>query len=151
MVAAVGSRRKAHVSEPKEKGHTMRSNSIGRGGVLYASCALLLTVYFYRCSIRVYQWSNRERLFAADVASFPRSTKTQHQYATVLHRMGRFDEALVHFKSAHSIFKDSALTEYCIAQIYIETGRPQEALVHFESIIGGYGLGFGHFNLYALY
>merc|ERR1711879_73512 len=33
----------------------------------------------------------------------------------------------------------------------IETGRPQEALVRFEYILGGHGLGFGGFNLYALY
>lgn len=111
----------------------------------------LIALYLYHCGLRVYQWHSQEQLFAADVASYPGSAKANHQYATILHRMGRFDEALMHFQRAHSISKHSALTEYCMAQILIETGRSAEALVHFDSIFKGHGMGFGRWNLYALY
>jgi len=111
----------------------------------------LLCVFIHRCGLRVSQWSDRESLFGPDAASYPRSTKARHQFGTVLHRLNRFDEALVHFDAALDLYKDNALTEYCIAQIFIETGRSQEALRRFETIFGGHALGFGSFNLYALY
>lgn len=111
----------------------------------------LLVLFAHRCRVRVYQWSNQERLFAADAVSYPFSTKAQHQIGTILHRLSRFDEALAHFNASLKIFSQSALTEYCVAQIYIETGRPAEALAMFERILSGHGMGFGRFNLYALY
>merc|ERR1711972_1196293 len=57
----------------------------------------------------------------------------------------------IHFQASLKLFPQSALTEYCIAQIFIETGRAAEAKVSFERIFAGHGLGFGRFNLYALY
>jgi len=55
--------------------------------------AALLAMFLYRGGYRVWQWSSRERLFGPDADSYPTSMKTQHQYGTVLHREGRFDEA----------------------------------------------------------
>merc|ERR1711957_1118322 len=69
----------------------------------------------------------------------------------VLHREGRFDDALGHFSAALEVYPDSALTEYCIAQIYIETGRAEEAKKRFDHIFAGNALGFGRFNIWALH
>merc|ERR1712217_206070 len=38
-----------------------------------------------------------------------------------------------------------------MAQIFIETGRMEEARMRFEHILDGHGLGFGRYNMYALY
>jgi len=130
---------------------TGRRVKFGGGGFRYVLALLWLSIFMYRCGLRVYQWSDRETLFGPDAVSYPRSTKARHQFGTVLHRLGRFDEALVHFHAAMDLYKDNALTEYCIAQIYIETGRSQEAVQRFESIFSGHALGFGRFNIYALY
>lgn len=111
----------------------------------------LLGAYLWLCSLRVYQWSSKDALFAPDAAAYPRSTKVQHQYGTVLHRQGRFAEALQHFEASLEVFPQSALTEYCVAQILIETGRSQEAVHRLENVLSGYRLGFGRFNMYALY
>ena len=112
---------------------------------------LLLAAFVYLCGVRVFQWSSRDQLFGPDATAYPKSTKARHQYGTVLHRQGRFDEALVHFDAALQIFPDSALTEYCMSQILIETNRAEEAKSHLEHIFGGHALGFGSFNLYLLY
>jgi len=122
----------------------------GVGGKAVLGFVVLL-VFLCRGSWRVYQWSSRETLFGPDAAAYPRSTKTRHQYGTVLHREGRFDEALTHFRASLAVFPQSALTEYCIAQILIEIGQPDEARKHFENIFAGHGLGFGRFNIYALH
>jgi len=112
---------------------------------------VLLTMYMYRCAVRVYQWQSCEHLFTADAISYPRSAKALHQLGTVLHKQERWDEALSAFRTSLSIFKQNALTEYCIAQILLQNSRAEEAKVHFESILSGHGMGFGSHNLFALY
>jgi len=146
VVAAVGGR--ACRDPARAKGREPRCR--GRRWA-FALGLTWLCAFAVLCGLRVYQWSDRETLFGPDAASYPRSMKNRHQFATVLHRLGRFDEALVHFYAALDLYKDNALTEYCIAQILIETGRASQALKHFESIFSGHALGFGAFNLYALY
>ncbi|CAE8627465.1 unnamed protein product, partial [Polarella glacialis] len=123
----------------------------GGSSRLFACGLLLLGVFTYRCSLRVYQWSDREQLFGPDAVSYPQSTKTRHQYGTVLHKVGRFAEALIEFEASSEIFGGNGLTDYCMAQILLETGRADEARQKFEKIFKGHGLGFGAFNIYALY
>jgi len=142
LVAAFGGRQEAaNAAKPRTQ----------RRHFKFFLCILLLSVYTYRCAIRLHQWSSRDHLFGPDLVSYPRSAKAQHQYATILHRVNRFEEARQHFETSLSIFSDNALSEYCIAQILLETGKPQEALARLEHILQGHGLGFGTFNIYALY
>merc|ERR1712183_1109295 len=70
---------------------------------------------------------------------------------TVYHRMNRWDEALFHYRKSLEIHDDNALTDYCIAQLYVETSRFEDALPIFEKILKGNGIGFGGYNMFALY
>jgi len=114
-------------------------------------CLVWQGVFLRNCWLRVWQWQNRLILFETDTAAWPRSLKSHHQLGTVYHRMNRFDEALVHYNVTVRMHDDNALTDYCIAQVYIETSRFRIALPYFEKIMAGHGIGFGGYNLFALY
>ena len=93
----------------------------------FLATAALLAVYFVNSNIRTWHWSSRYVLFKVDMEKWPRSVKTQHQWATVLHKDNRLEEALVHYRNSLEIFDDNALTDYCIASIMIELNRFEEA------------------------
>lgn len=125
--------------------------SASRSRARFLAGLMLLVAFVGLSCLRTYQWSSRELLFEADARIYPRAAKLRHQYGTVLHKQGRFEEALVHYDASLRIFSDNALTEYCIAQILIESGRAAEAKPRFQHIFAGHGNGFGGFNLYAPY
>ena len=98
-----------------------------RGRWMFLATVALLAVYFTNSNIRTWHWSTRYLLFQVDMEKWPRSVKTQHQWATVLHKDNRLEEALVHYRNSLEIFDDNALTDYCIASIMIELNRFEEA------------------------
>jgi len=134
---------------PAETGAAQRAARPRCWPALLAS--VVLAIYVWRCSTRVWQWRSSEALYAADAAAWPRSVKTRHQLGTVYHAQSRYEDALEHYDASLAILDDNALTDHCIAQIFIETGRYQEALARFEKIMGGHGVGFSAFNLWMLY
>lgn len=125
-----------------------------RSGQVRIAIALLLLLFcgFYGCcaGMRMWQWRNRVELFKADMATWHRSAKVVHQYASLLHGGGRLEEAARFYRRSLDIFDDNALTDYCIAKIQLQLGHYNESLATFEKIMAGHGIGFGRHNTFLL-
>eukprot|EP00400_MALV-I_sp_L67-5_P000579 gene579-102_t len=115
----------------------------------YLWCMALF--YLTLCWKRNYEWSDRNILLKIDLQNHPRSVKAWHQYATVLQKEGKLQEALEHYENSLKIRDDSALTDFCMAQIYIQQGKWMEAYYKFEKIIEkGNGNGFTAFSRFMI-
>ena len=84
------------------------------------------------------------------MATWHRSAKVTHHYASLFHGAGRLEEALNHYDKALQIHDDNAVTDYCVARINMQLGRYGVAHKRFEKIAAGNGIGFGHHNMYLI-
>lgn len=114
-------------------------------------CCILVIAYGSRAGFRMWQWRTRVSLFYADMKVWHRSAKVTHQFASLLHGGGRYQEALVYYDRSLQIHDDNAVTDYCVARIQMELGRHTEASARFEKILLGHGIGFAEHNRFLLH
>eukprot|EP00927_Polykrikos_kofoidii_P073499 TRINITY_DN6952_c0_g1_i2.p1 TRINITY_DN6952_c0_g1~~TRINITY_DN6952_c0_g1_i2.p1 ORF type:complete len:739 (+),score=84.73 TRINITY_DN6952_c0_g1_i2:97-2313(+) len=108
----------------------------------FVGLVVLLMLYIYNSSVRMWQWRSKATLFEGDAEHWGQSAKVLHHKAIELQERGDLHGALDYFKRSLEVFDDTALTDYCIARILLCFGLYDEALERFLKIQNGHRIGF---------
>ena len=106
-----------------------------RRGAAAALGVILLALYGARFSARCRDWVDDEHLFKAAVAVNPGSAKAHSNYASMLLRTGRNDEAIEHYSRALQIAPGLTGSGISLARTLTNMGRPEEAVHQFQNVI----------------
>jgi len=103
------------------------------GWVVAAAVAVALGV---GTILRNHEYLDAEGIWADTVAKFPQNARAQNNYAGALQRVGKIDEANVHFARALTLEPGYVSAHYCFGMALLDQKRTREAITEFAIVVG---------------
>jgi Flp pilus assembly protein TadD len=100
-----------------------------------AILTILVLGYAGRTWARNIVWTDDLSLFQATVEASPASAKAHHNLATAYFRVGRFDDAMAHYRRALAIYPAYTEAAFGVARIYDLRGADAGALYWYEKAL----------------
>lgn len=94
----------------------------------FAAAAVILACLATLAEIRLQAWSTGENLFAATLATNPRSWTAHHNYGSILDDLGRYQEAIPHLEEAIRLRPNDYMAYNDLGVAYLHSNRQEEAI-----------------------
>jgi tetratricopeptide (TPR) repeat protein len=115
--------------------------TVGSRGPAWVKAAGLTLVFGILSALGVLTWrqcamyTNNETLWRTTISKNPSSWIAHNNLGAALMRMGRRDEAIVHYQKALEIDPDDAEVNSNLGSAFLQTGRTAEFIAHFNRAI----------------
>jgi len=96
---------------------------------------MILIAMIFCARTQTSHWQNSESLWTHTLACTSGNVLAQNNLGEALLRMGRDDEALVHFQEALQIDSRYARAHYNLGNLFHRMGKDDEAMVHFQEAL----------------
>lgn len=80
-------------------------------------------------------YAEAERIYRAQLASFPLDASLHNCLATVLDRQGRYQEAIAHYSKAAALLPDVSAVRVNLANTLVRSGRAGTAVEELEAVV----------------